>query len=101
MYLFAWTTEQETAFAELRQRMQTAPVLVHFDEEADTEVHTDVSNVGLGAVLVQQHSRVEHSLRQSYTLSSRGQLLQRKNASQSCERRQNSGLSSTAVPSKW
>lgn len=57
---FAWTTEQEAAFAELRQRMQTAPVLAHFDEDAATEVHTDASNVGLGAVLVQRHGGAEY-----------------------------------------
>lgn len=56
---FVWASEQETAFTELRQRLVSAPVLAHFDEEADTEVHTDASNVGLGAVLVQRQEGIE------------------------------------------
>lgn len=50
---FVWGEEQEASFNELRQRLQTPPVLAHFDEDAPTAIHTDASNVGLGAVLVQ------------------------------------------------
>ena len=50
---FVWGDEQETAFNDLRQRLHTPPVLAHFDETAPTMLHTDASNVGLGAVLVQ------------------------------------------------
>lgn len=50
---FTWDAPQEQAFKELQRRLQTPPILAHFDENADTELHTDASNIGLGAVLVQ------------------------------------------------
>lgn len=50
---FVWHKEQERAFEELKNRLQAPPILAHFDETADTEVHTDASNLGLGAVLAQ------------------------------------------------
>lgn len=59
---FVWQEAQEVAFNDLRNRLQTAPVLAHFDEHADTEVHTDASNVGLGAVLVQWQDGAERVL---------------------------------------
>lgn len=58
---FEWKDDQERAFRELQQRLQSSPVLAHFDAHADTEIHTDASSVGLGAVLVQLqngHERV-------------------------------------------
>lgn len=39
--------------------MQTTPQLGHFYEDAMTELNTDASNVGLGAVLVQWQGGVE------------------------------------------
>lgn len=56
---FTWGQEQEAAFRELQRRLQCPPVLAHFDETADTEIHTDASNVGLGAVLVQKQGSRE------------------------------------------
>lgn len=50
---FEWSEEQQTAFDTLRERLQTAPVLAHFDDASDTEIRTDASNVGIGAILVQ------------------------------------------------
>lgn len=58
--LLAQITQQETAFAELRQCMQTAPLLAHFVDEADTEFHTDASNIGHETILVQRHGHVAH-----------------------------------------
>lgn len=56
---FVWGDEQEAAFNDLRQRLQTTPVLAHFDDTAPTVLHTDASNVGLGAVLVQRQDDEE------------------------------------------
>lgn len=56
---FVWGPDQRYAFDTLRKHLQAPPVLGHFDEDADTELHTDASNVGLGAVLVQWQGGVE------------------------------------------
>lgn len=56
---FVWEQDQQEAFCELQKRLQTPPVLGHFDEDSDTELHTDASNVGLGAVLVQWQDGAE------------------------------------------
>lgn len=56
---FVWTTEQQAAFENLRRRLQVPPVLAHFDEDAATTIHTDASNVGLGAVLLQWQDGAE------------------------------------------
>lgn len=50
---YEWQKPQEHSFRELQRRLQSPPLLGHFDEDADTEVHTDASGLGLGAVLVQ------------------------------------------------
>lgn len=56
---FQWSDEQQRAFDRLKQSLQTSPVLGHFDQDAETEVHTDASNKGLGAVLIQKQNGTE------------------------------------------
>lgn len=50
---FKWEIQKQQAFQQLQRRLQSPPVLAHFDEYSHTEAHTDASNVGLGTVLVQ------------------------------------------------
>lgn len=56
---FQWEAPQEEAFKELQRRLQSPPILSHFDEDAQTEIHTDASSVGIGAVLVQKSNGFE------------------------------------------
>jgi len=50
---FKWSNNEKRAFNELKSRLCTTPVLVHYDEHADTELRTDASLVGIGAILYQ------------------------------------------------
>ncbi|UYV62671.1 hypothetical protein LAZ67_2001503, partial [Cordylochernes scorpioides] len=50
---FYWDAAQEKAFEVLKTALISEPVLGHFDESADTHLHTDASGHGIGAVLLQ------------------------------------------------
>lgn len=50
---FYWTEAQEKSFSVLKEALTTPPLLALFDENAKTELHTDASGYGIGAVLVQ------------------------------------------------
>ncbi|UYV71271.1 hypothetical protein LAZ67_8002457 [Cordylochernes scorpioides] len=50
---FTWTEKQEEAFQNLKKALINPPILGHFDPNAATYIHTDASNIGLGATLVQ------------------------------------------------
>lgn len=53
---FDWGNEQEAAFRELQRCLVSEPVQVMFRADAAvTELHTDASASGLGAVLLQAH----------------------------------------------
>ena len=51
---FAFDVEQITAFETLKQKLENAVQLAHYDKDAPTMVIADASPVGLGAVLVQR-----------------------------------------------
>ena len=53
---YTWTEAQESAFNTLKDRLSSSKVLVYFNKDAHTQVIADASPVGLGAVLVQQHT---------------------------------------------
>ncbi|UYV71288.1 hypothetical protein LAZ67_8002510, partial [Cordylochernes scorpioides] len=50
---FTWTGRQEEAFQTLKTALLSPPILGHFNPNAPTYVHTDASNIGIGATLVQ------------------------------------------------
>lgn len=50
---FTWTTEQQSAFTQLKQAICSAPVLRIFDPDLLTFVDTDASGFAIGAVLLQ------------------------------------------------
>ena len=53
---FDWGVDQENAFKTLKKKLTNAETLGYFDTEAKTQLITDASPVGLGAVLTQiQH----------------------------------------------
>ena len=60
---FVWTPECASAFETLRTLLATAPVLAYPDPSKPFELHTDASNVAVGAVLVQDGHPVAYASR--------------------------------------
>ncbi|UYV79991.1 hypothetical protein LAZ67_18001340 [Cordylochernes scorpioides] len=58
---FTWTENQEKAFQTLKVALINPPILGHFDPNAINYIHTDASNIGLGATLVQKFGDKEKS----------------------------------------
>ncbi|GFV13100.1 retrovirus-related Pol polyprotein from transposon 17.6 [Trichonephila clavipes] len=56
---FHWGPEEVEAFNSLKKALTFDPVLGMYDERASTEIHTDASGYGIGAVLVQIQNNVE------------------------------------------
>ncbi|GFV65909.1 retrovirus-related Pol polyprotein from transposon 17.6 [Trichonephila clavipes] len=56
---FHWGPEEVEAFNSLKRALTSDPVLGMYDERASTEIHTDASGYGIGAVLVQIQNNVE------------------------------------------
>ncbi|GFX55818.1 retrovirus-related Pol polyprotein from transposon 297 [Trichonephila clavipes] len=56
---FHWGPEEVEAFHSLKKALTSDPVLGMYDERASTEIHTDTSGYGIGAVLVQIQNNVE------------------------------------------
>ena len=54
---FHFDEKELSAFNTLKNCLIERPVLAHFDEKLETELRTDASLIGLGAVLVQKHDK--------------------------------------------
>ena len=53
---FQFGEEQKIAFQQLKQALATAPVLCLYNRHRETELHTDASQDGYGAILLQRQS---------------------------------------------
>lgn len=51
-----WGTEQQDSFEKLRDELASGPTLAIFDPEAETQLHTDASQIGVAGVLLQKQS---------------------------------------------
>lgn len=51
---WCWSHEQENSFKDLKDRLVTRPILAIFDPTAETELHTDASQIGIGGILMQK-----------------------------------------------
>ncbi|GFX71228.1 hypothetical protein TNCV_3409981 [Trichonephila clavipes] len=56
---FHWGPEEVEAFNSLKKALTSDPVLGLYEERASTEIRTDASGYGIGAVLVQIQNNVE------------------------------------------
>jgi len=66
---FLWSDKQDSAFRVLKDQLTKPPVLTMFDLNAEvTELHTDASSLGLGAMLLQS-KKAGDSLKLVYCIS--------------------------------
>ena len=61
---FVWDDDCEGAFAELKRRLTSAPVLVVPNSDKPYTVYTDASRSGLGCVLMQHGQVIAYASRQ-------------------------------------
>lgn len=52
---FTWGNLQNDAFNKLKTRLIERPILAIYSVDAETEVHTDASKIGLGGILLQKN----------------------------------------------
>ena len=57
---FSWNQEQQKAFEILKEALVSAPILAYPQFDLPFELHTDASNISIGAVLSQHIDGAEH-----------------------------------------
>ena len=57
-----WGKDEDEAFEALKNQLAEASMMAVYDKEAPTEVVTDASPVGLGAILVQDKQGVKRAV---------------------------------------
>lgn len=67
--IFAWREEQQRAYDTLRQKITSRPILKPYVSSRPTELHTDASATGIGAMLMQEDQ--DGVLRLVYAISRR------------------------------
>jgi len=71
---FEWNTECQQAFAELKKRLTTEPVLALPTDNGMYILDTDASDFGLGAVLSQQQNGEERVIAYTSRTMNRSEL---------------------------
>ena len=61
--VWAWESEQQTAFEKTKTVLTMLPVLAYFDKNKDHIIQTDASKTGLGSVLLQEGQPVVYASR--------------------------------------
>ena len=56
---WCWTAEHDSAVAQLKEALVSAPVTAYFDPDKDTEISVDASPVGLAAILAQVDTKTD------------------------------------------
>lgn len=51
---YVWSSEQQKAFENLKDKLTKSPVLAHFNPKLDCELRADASRDGLGVILLQE-----------------------------------------------
>jgi hypothetical protein len=55
---WCWGSEQQSAFDNIKTILTERPVLAVFDPKLETELHTDASSLGYGAILMQRRGEL-------------------------------------------
>ena len=61
--VFQWEKMQQRAFEDLKKAIANTPVLTYYNLEKPFTIQTDMSDVGVGAVLLQNGKPVSYMLR--------------------------------------
>ena len=60
---WSWQTQQQAAFDQTKQLVAKHPVLTYYDVSKPVTVQCDASDIGLGAVLLQENTPVAYASR--------------------------------------